>query len=224
MSVLFNQTNIAPGSTFASGGGGGNGSNITVDSVAFTPTLPNITILSDTICSVPGAFGSTSMLGVSQGSNVIGNFRVGDYLEVQEQGSLVALGLNRIQYGAGEIKLVQKNTGALIPLVELNTATNASWALTNISTINGSVPALGGAGPRIDYGTIAFSTNGQTVTFPTPFATNPAVFLQATGNAAGVNGSFQVNNSSTYKTAFQIYYSGQLIYGPIEMNWSAIGT
>ena len=221
MSILFNQTNVAPGTSFSGGGGGG---NITVESVAFTPVLPNITVLSDTISAVPLAYGTATMLGVSQGGTTIGNFRVGDYLEVQEQGAVVALGLNRTQYGAEVIKLIQKNTGTPIPLAQINTTTNDSWALTNISTINGTAPALAGSGPKTLYGTVAFSTNGQTITFSEAFATNPAVFLQATGNGAGVNGSFQVNNAATYKTAFQIFYSGELIYGPIEMNWMAVGT
>jgi len=98
--------------------------------------------------------------------------------------------------------------------------------ITELSTINGVAypPAAPSSGPKILYGTIAFASNGQTVTFATPFATNPSVFLQATGNMAGFTGYFQVNNGSTKKTSFQIYYSAGLDYGPIEVNWMAVGT
>jgi hypothetical protein len=49
------------------------------------------------------------------------------------------------------------------------------------------------------------------------------VFVQGTSNKAGVNGFFTVVTYGSL-TEFRIFYSGELIYGAIEMFWMAIGT
>ena len=90
---------------------------------------------------------------------------------------------------------------------------------TSEVTINAVVPAI----PTILYGTVALATNGQAVVYSTPFTSRVAVVVQGTSSAAGVNGFFTV---ATYGSLsqFQIFYSGQLIYGPIELFWIATGT
>lgn len=77
-------------------------------------------------------------------------------------------------------------------------------------------------GPRVQSGTVALASNGQTVVLPVPYSVSMQVVVQGTSNAAGVNGFFTV---ATYGSLsqFQIFYSGELIYGPIEMFWIAVG-
>jgi hypothetical protein len=48
------------------------------------------------------------------------------------------------------------------------------------------------------------------------------VVVQGTANAAGVNGFFTVGTFGSL-TEFRIFYSGELIYGPIEMFWMSSG-
>jgi hypothetical protein len=48
------------------------------------------------------------------------------------------------------------------------------------------------------------------------------VVVQGTSNAAGVNGFFTVATYGSL-TQFQIFYSGELLYGPIQMFWIASG-
>jgi hypothetical protein len=78
------------------------------------------------------------------------------------------------------------------------------------------------SGPLVQSGVVMLSSNGQTVVLPTPYATTMSVVVQGTSNAAGVNGFFTV---ATYGSLsqFQIFYSGELIYGPIQMFWIAVG-
>jgi hypothetical protein len=64
--------------------------------------------------------------------------------------------------------------------------------------------------------------NGQTFALPIPYSTSMQVVVQGTANAAGVNGFFTVGTFGSL-TEFRIFYSGELIYGPIEMFWIASG-
>ena len=76
--------------------------------------------------------------------------------------------------------------------------------------------------PIIQSGKVDLTSNGQIVVLPTPYTTSMQVFLQGTANKAGVNGFF---TTATYgsKTEFRIFYSGELIYGAIEVFWLAAG-
>jgi hypothetical protein len=89
----------------------------------------------------------------------------------------------------------------------------------------GATGATGPAasGPRIQSGTVALATNGQTVTLPVPYTSSMQVFVQGTSNAAGVNGFFTVLTSGSL-SQFRIFYSGELIYGPIQLFWMTAGT
>lgn len=78
-------------------------------------------------------------------------------------------------------------------------------------------------GPLIQSGTVALGTNGQTFALPIPYSSSLQVVVQGTANAAGVNGFFTVGTFGSL-TEFRIFYSGELIYGPIEMFWIATGT
>lgn len=242
MSVIFNQTNIAAGSAFSSGGGAASSNFPTGIN---TPSIINISTINGTAYP-PAGSGSNFTNGIAIGeSNLIIQqgtipYNYGPpvgYIS-DSDGSNVGWLADPIWSGGNSMSYIRM-TSTVIDAVASDGTTekrfltvdpgqiageDAAFALTNISTINGSVPTFGAAGPKILYGIVSFATNGQTVTFPTPFATNPAVFLQPTGNAAGVNGFFQVNNGTTYTTSFQIFYSGALVYGPIEVNWMAIGT
>lgn len=77
-------------------------------------------------------------------------------------------------------------------------------------------------GPLIQSGTVALAVNGQTFALPIPYSTSMQVVVQGTANAAGVNGFFTVGTFGSL-TEFRIFYSGELIYGPIEMFWIASG-
>lgn len=81
---------------------------------------------------------------------------------------------------------------------------------------------ISGGGPLIQSGKVDLTSNGQIVVLPVPYTTSMQVFLQGTSNKAGVNGFF---TTATYGslTEFRIFYSGQLIYGPIEMFWLTAG-
>ena len=104
-----------------------------------------------------------------------------------------------------------------LPAVEIN-------VITGLSSINGAVyPPAGGSGPTVLSGKVALATNGQTVVYSTAFKTSVSVVVQGTSNAAGVNGFFTVSTNGSL-SQFQIFYSGQLIYGPIELFWIAVGT
>jgi hypothetical protein len=83
-------------------------------------------------------------------------------------------------------------------------------------------PGPGATGPLTQYGTVALSTNGQTVALPVPYTSSMQVFVQGTSNAAGVNGFFTVLTAGSL-SEFRIFYSGELIYGPIQMFWFAVG-
>ena len=78
-------------------------------------------------------------------------------------------------------------------------------------------------GPLIQSGKIDLTSNGQIVVLPTPYTTSMQVFVQGTSNKAGVNGFFTI---ATYgsKTEFRVFYSGELIYGAIEVFWFAVGS
>ena len=134
MAVNPNFTNA---NAFTPYGGGSGGLNPTVNSVAFIPVQSNITVLSDQLGAQYSAYGTASLLGISQGGNggAAGNLRVGDYLEVQEQGTPGAQGLNRVLYGSGSISLQQRNTGTLYPILQVNTSTDNTWAMTNLSSM-----------------------------------------------------------------------------------------
>jgi len=82
--------------------------------------------------------------------------------------------------------------------------------------------SAGGSGPRIQSGTVALASNGQTVVLPVPYSSSMQVVVQGTSNAAGVNGFFTVATYGSL-TQFQIFYSGELLYGPIQMFWIASG-
>lgn len=95
--------------------------------------------------------------------------------------------------------------------------------ITGLSTINDvAYPPAGGSGPLIQSGSFGLSNNGQVVEYPVPYTSTVSVVVQGTANAAGVNGFFTI---ATYgsKSQFQTFYSGELIYGPIEMFWIASG-
>ncbi len=77
-------------------------------------------------------------------------------------------------------------------------------------------------GPTIQSGSVMLATNGQTVILPTPYSTSMQIVVQGTSNAAGVNGYFTVSTNGSL-SQFQIFYSGQLIYGPIQLFWIAAG-
>lgn len=100
-----------------------------------------------------------------------------------------------------------------------------SISSATVSSINGASypPISPPSGPTILSGKVAFGTNGQTVTYSTPFQTSVSVVIQGTANAAGVNGFFTI---ATYGSLseFRIFYSGELIYGPIEIFWIAVGS
>ncbi len=96
-------------------------------------------------------------------------------------------------------------------------------SITGVSTINGEAyPPSSGSGLLIQSGSFGLSNNGQTITYPTPYTSTVSVVVQGTANAAGVNGFFTV---ATYgsRSDFRVFYSGELIYGPIEMFWIASG-
>lgn len=78
------------------------------------------------------------------------------------------------------------------------------------------------SGPRIQTGSVMLATNGQAVVLPVPYTTSLNVVVQGTANAAGVNGFFTVATYGSL-TQFQIFYSGALIYGPIQLFWIAAG-
>lgn len=224
MSILFNQTNIAPGSAFATGGGGGG----IAASLISPPLIVANPVLSDEIRGSFDPYSAENILCVSQSSS--GNLaplQIGGFVEVQPAGTQPTTALWRTLYQSDGTTFVAQDSGTSYILTQINRAGPQSFsgvALTNVSTINGAVPALGGSGPKIEFGSLQLSNNGQQVVYSEPFATTPSVLLTPTGNGAGVNGFFQVNNSSTYLTAFQVFYSGELIYGPIEVNWMAVGT
>ena len=224
MSVNPQQSWITPkNSLFGTGGSVAN-------SLYTIPAQPGFSTISDQITGGFDPYNANNIVAVFQrDSGNLAALQLGEYLEVQEGGNGVSSALWRTQYYSDGIAFKAQGSGTTFPYVAVNRTVNGGEsftgvALTNISTINGSVPALGGSGPTIKYGIVSFGTNGQTVVYDVPFTSPPSVFLQPTGNAAGFTGTFQVNNSSTYTTSFQIFYSGALDYGPIEINWSAIGT
>lgn len=92
---------------------------------------------------------------------------------------------------------------------------------TSLEYVDGRLNSIAPV-PLIQSGTIDLATNGQTIVLPTAYASGMQVFVQGTSNKAGVNGFFTI---ATYGSLsqFQIFYSGDLIYGPIEMYWFAIG-
>lgn len=86
----------------------------------------------------------------------------------------------------------------------------------------GPTGPAGASGPRVQSGTVALATNGQTITLPVPYTTSMQVFVQGTSNAAGVNGFFTVLTLGSL-SEFRIFYSGALDFGPIELFWMAVG-
>lgn len=86
----------------------------------------------------------------------------------------------------------------------------------------GPTGPAGKSGPVVQSGTIALSVNGQTYPLPIPYTSSLQVVVQGTANAAGVNGFFTVGTFGSL-TEFRVFYSGELIYGPIELFWIASG-
>lgn len=87
----------------------------------------------------------------------------------------------------------------------------------------GATGPSSGGGPFIQSGSVDLAINGQTVILPIPYSSTLQVFVQGTSNKAGVNGFFTVVTFGA-PSQFYIYYSGELIYGPIEVFWMTRGT
>lgn len=140
MSALFNQTNIAPGTPFATGGGGS--SNPVVNSLTVTPNQTGYQVLSDTIA---GGFNPNppgwNQVGIYNSSNgQLGPLQAGYYLEAQEGGNGPSDALWRTRYSSSNITfsgVAPSPGGTPSTLTFLNVDINKpSVSFHGISTLN----------------------------------------------------------------------------------------
>lgn len=202
----------------AGSGGGGGGSNPTFDTV--TIAMPATGPIRSSVLG-PGydVYDGAKQIAVLDPSGNLGPVQIGGYLEVQDV-DVLTQAQGRMLYESGAIDWEQPLTGTSFYMMTVDKA-NGKFDLSNIQSINGS-PPLTGDGPVVQSGTISLSVNGQTFALPKPYTSSLQVVVQGTANAAGVNGFFTVGTFGSL-TEFRVFYSGELIYGPIELFWIASG-
>jgi hypothetical protein len=112
-----------------------------------------------------------------------------------------------------------------VPLPGLPAAVPVQSPTTPIYPTMGEVVLkgeMGGEGLKIQSGKIDLTSNGQIVVLPEAYTSSMQVFVQGTANKAGVNGFFTIATYGSL-TEFRVFYSGELIYGAIEVFWLASG-
>lgn len=141
MSALFNQTNLAPGTSFAVGGGT-IPSNPTFDSVTFTPIASGYSTISDTITGSFDSFTASNVVAItnSTDSNYFGPLIVGGYLESQDVG-LPQNQSARMRFIPRGMTYIQPNAGTSLPIMRVSD-TNASAGMFNISSITGNTQVI----------------------------------------------------------------------------------
>lgn len=162
MSALFNQTNIAPGTAFATGGGGG-GLNNPVPEIVFQPSTqygPDST----TLASGFQPFNGSPMVAVFNTGGNLGPLQVGGQLQVQQAGNSPSTALYRVLYTADGVTWVQANTGSSFNWMALNNSTAGNFNLTNLFQYNNLYPIGSGSkvgNNKIEYGQVKLDGAGN---------------------------------------------------------------
>ena len=197
MSALFNQTNLAPATPFATGGG----LPPTVQNIVFAPATGSNTV-SNQIASGFNPFDGTNNVAVFNGANgQLARLQVGGNLEVQETGNGPSTALQRILYAATDITWQQPNTGTSIPFMEV-VASNSSFQLQNMSAINNNKIITGSTAGLIQYGSATLSGGSNAVSLTTPYASsNYTVILTQTSGQPTITPWAKITSSSTFEIA-----------------------
>ena len=140
MSALFNQTNLAPGTAFATGGS--IPSNPTFQSIQFSPAASGYSTISDTIAGSFDSFTASNVVSVQNSfdSNNFAPLIVGGYLESQDVG-LPQNQSARMRFIPRGMTYIQPNAGTSLPIMRVSD-TNASAGMFNISSITGNTQVI----------------------------------------------------------------------------------
>ena len=122
---------------WASASGGGGGGNPTFDSVIFTPSAPP-PILSDQIASGVEAYNSAPQVSIyNSATGYLGPLQVGNYIQIQGGSSAPSQAEPRMEFTDSDISWVQANTGTSFFIIQKDPDPATTFALTNISSVNG---------------------------------------------------------------------------------------
>ena len=203
MSIYFNQTNVTPGTAFASGGGGG--ANPTFGSVTFSLNQPSSGIYTD---ALGGSFdpytGSNMVCAYASDTGNLGQIQIANYLEVQDGGNSSSSALNRTRYGLDGITWVSaSNVITTTPLViEQSQGTCSISKLTNINSICPVLTDASGIG-FLFSGTATLDSGGvATISLPQAYGTlNFQVLLTQMSGAVTTTPWAKITTLSNFEIA-----------------------